>query len=327
MTKKSFISIVKDLAGRYCVIILQKSSHLKEELIIDPKGGFFWWLQTHRQKLALEKAMQDLLQDARKPNFQLAQVTEKLSLFKLKKDDAGQAQWYKDAHTQLLSCQKTLDEASLLKRDMINPALTELKYISEADHFHQYFQLQPLQRRVRHMYEAITERLDVLLDYTKLKNQEHKTEVDVREQEVKLKQAEQLTAQHQIQLAQEATELKKAEVERDLIEQQHQAKEASWERESAQRQLSLQEAQEKHRLQLQESMADFQQADSDSEEDKANNELPRVKAFIGKDGLIDISAEQHLEALLRRIKNDELDRSDPKIKEQLQALLQAIAGL
>ena len=87
----------------------------------------------------------------------------------------------------------------------------------------------------------------------------------------------------------------------------------------------MQEAQEKHRLQLQESMADFQQDGTDSE--NANSELPRIKASIGKDGLIDISAEQHLEALLRRIKNDELDRNDPKIKEQLQALLQAIAGL
>ena len=180
------------------------------------------------------------------------------------------------------------------------------------------------------MYEAITERLDVLLDYTKLKNQEHKTEMDVREQEAKLKQAEQLTAQHQIQLAQEEAELKKAELERDIIEQQHQAEEANWERESQQRQLSLQEAQEKHRLQLQESMADFQQNETEPDtfsDNNDKNELPRMKASIGKDGLIDISAEQHLEALLRRIKNDELDRNDPKIKEQLQALLQAIAGL
>ena len=315
------------MAARYFAVFLQKSSHLKEELILDPKGGFFWWLQTHSQKLALEKSMQALLQDARKPNFQFDQVTEQLSQFKLKKDDAGQAKWYKDAHTQLLKCQKTLDEASLLKREMINPALTELKYISEADDFHQYFQLQPLQRRVRDMYEAITERLDVLLDYTKLKNQEHKTEMDVREQEAKLQQAEQLTAQHQIQLAQEEAELKKVELERDLIDQQHQAEEANWQRESAERQLSLQEAQEKHRLQLQESMADFEQDDTSSDSGNGNTELPRIKASIGKDGLIDISAEQHLAALLRRIKNDELDRNDPKIKEQLQALLQAIAGL
>jgi hypothetical protein len=317
MAKKSFIPIVKSMVERYFAIILQKSSHLKEELIIDPKGGFFWWLQTHSQKLALEKAMQELLQAARKPNFQLVQVAKQLSQFKLKKDDAGQAKWYKDAHTQLLNCQKTLDEASLLKRDMINPALTELKYISEADDFHQYFQLQPLQRRVRDMYEAITERLDILLDYTKHKNQEHKTEMDVREQEVKLKQAEQLTAQHQIQLAQEEAELKKVEVERDLIDQQHQAEEATWEREAEQRQLSLQEAQEKHRVQLQESMANFQQDLTDPVPDSESSNY----------GQIDITAEQHLEALLKRVKNDELDRNDPKIKEQLQALLQAIAGL
>ncbi len=39
------------------------------------------------------------------------------------------------------------------------------------------------------------------------------------------------------------------------------------------------------------------------------------------------TAQQQMEALLSQINNKELDRDDPKTKEQLQALLQAIAGL
>ena len=92
--------------------------------------------------------------------------------FKLTEDNAGQAQWYQTAHQQILNCQKTLDEASILKVEMLKPALTELKFISEADEFHQYFHLQPLQRRVRTMYDSILERLDTLLEYTKNKKQE-----------------------------------------------------------------------------------------------------------------------------------------------------------
>jgi len=161
------------------------------------------------------------------------------------------------------------------------------------------------------MYEAITERLDILLDYTKQKNQEHKTEMDVREQEAKLKLASELTRQHEIQLQKEEAELKIVETERELLDTQHEAEEASWNREAEQRKLSLQESQEKHRLQLQESLSDLNLDLSDG-----NN-----------DGIVDVSGEQHLEALLRKLKNNELDRNDPKIKQQLQALLQAIAGL
>ncbi|PCJ49021.1 MAG: hypothetical protein COA74_07075 [Gammaproteobacteria bacterium] len=311
MANISFITIVKSALARYYAVLKQKMSHLRGELLIDPKGGFFWWLQTHRQKLALEQAMEELLKNARKPDFQLNQVTETLLSFKLKKDDVGQAKWYQDAHSQLLNCQKTLDGASILKREMIKPALTELKYISEAEQFHQYFHLQPMQRRVRDMYEAITERLDILLDYTKQKNQEHKTEMDVREQEAKLKLASELTRQHEIQLQKEEAELKIVETERELLDTQHEAEEASWNREAEQRKLSLQESQEKHRLQLQESLSDLNLDLSDG-----NN-----------DGIVDVSGEQHLEALLRKLKNNELDRNDPKIKQQLQALLQAIAGL
>jgi len=42
---------------------------------------------------------------------------------------------------------------------------------------------------------------------------------------------------------------------------------------------------------------------------------------------IEVSAEEHLQALIKKIKANDLNREDPKVKEQLQALLQAIAGL
>ena len=165
------------------------------------------------------------------------------------------------------------------------------------------------------MYEAITERLDTLLEYTKAKNHEHKTELDVREQEAKVQLAAELRRQHEVLLAQEQKELKKVELEHDLLDKQLHADEESWNRESEQRKLKLQEAQEIHRQEIQNSMSEMQFESSESQTSDSENSTKTI------------SAEQHLSALLGQIKNNELDRSDPKIKEQLQMLLQAIAGL
>jgi len=283
-----------------------------QELSNDPKGGFLWWLKTHKQKLAFDQALEELLQEARKKNFQLDRVTQVFSQFIIKKDDAGQVQWYQDAHDQLINCEQQLQAASFLKPNMVKSALTKLRFISEADQFHEYFKLQPLQRRVRDMYESITERLDVLLKITKNKTLEHKTELDVREQEAKLQLAVELSRQTEAQLKQEEAALKKIETERDLIDHQRDAEEEAWKRDSEERKLRLEETQQKHQMELQNSFGDLQ-LEIDGEHPQpaqANN-----------------SAEQLISVLLNQIKNGQLDRSKPEVKEQLQALLSAIAGL
>jgi len=318
MTDNSFVNTVKATVERSRIVFQQKFQHLLYELSCDAKGGLFWWMQTHQQKLALDKTLEELLQDARKPDFQLDWVAKKLLKFKLKKDDAGQAQWYQDAHDQLIICQQQLDKASILKVEMIKPALTELRFISEADKFHSYFQLQPLQRRVRDMYESIIERLDILLEETKNKKHENKTELDVREQEAKTQLAVELTLQHQLQLQKEEAELKKVETERELLDQQRDAEEEAWKREQEERKLRLEETQEKHRMELQDSFEDMQ-LQTDTEQ--------AHKDPVSTGDSIEVSAEEHLQALIKKIKANDLNREDPKVKEQLQALLQAIAGL
>ena len=319
MAENSFINTTKTQAHRFWSVFLQKSQHLLQELSDDPKGGFFWWLKTHGQKLAFDKALEDLLQDARKPNFQLDKVNQVFSKFKLKADDAGQAQWYQDAHEQLVNCQQLLANASTLKPNMIKPALTELRFISEADPFHQQFKLQPLQRRVRDMYESITERLDILLQDTKSKNQHHQQELEVRKKEAEVQEAAEVARQQEYQLEQELAEVKKLETERDLIDHQRDAEEEAWKRDEADRQLRIQESQQKHRQDMQDSFADLQ-LDSDGKK-------PHMKASIGQDGMIDITADQHINALLRQLENGEVNHHNPKIKEQLQELLKAIQNI
>lgn len=301
-------------------ILSQKSQHLIFELSNDPKGGFFWWIQTHGQQLALQRVLEEIRQESRKPNFQLNLVTQKLSNFKLKQDDAGQAQWYEDAHNQLINCQQQLDQASDLTLKMVQPALTELRFISEADQFHQYFQLETLQRRVREMYEAITERLDILLRANKNKNLDHQKQLDLRKQEADLQLAQEASRQKEILLETEQAELQKIENERALIDHQRDADEETWKREQAARKLTLEENHQQHQKDMQDSFGDLQ---LDGNADKR----PHMKVSIGTDGLIDVSAQQHVDALLRKINNGEIDPSDPKIKSQLQALLTAIADL
>jgi len=58
-----------------------------------------------------------------------------------------------------------------------------------------------------------------------------------------------------------------------------------------------------------------------------NGKKPHMKASIGQDGMIDITAEQHIKALLRQLENDEIDHHNPDIKEQLQELFKAIDNI
>ena len=319
MAEKIFINTIKTQTHRFWTVFLQKTQHLLQELSDDPKGGFIWWLKTHSQKLALDKALEELLQEARKPDFQLDKVSQVFAKFKLKADDAGQVQWYQDAHDQLINCQQQLENASTLKPKMIKPALTELRFISEADQFHQHFQLQPLQRRVRDMYEAITERLDILVQDTKNKNQQHQQELEVRKKEAEVQHAAELARQQEYQLQQEQAEVKKLETERDLIDHRRDADEEAWKREEADRQLQIQESQYKHHQDLQDTFTGLQL--------DGGGEKPHIKASIGNDGMIGITADQHINALLRQIENSEVDPSKPQVKKQLDKLLIALQNV
>ncbi len=299
MTENPFINTIKSKTHHLGSVLLQKSKHLTEELSYDPVGGFIWWLKTHKQKPAMDDALANLLQHARKPSFQLDEVAAVFSKFQLKKDDAGQAQWYQDAHDKLVICQRQLEESSTLNLKMLEPALVELRFISEADQFHQYFQLQPLHRRVRDMYEAIIERMDILLEDTKNRRRLHKQEIEIRNKEAEVQQAAEKAKDSKHQLKKEKAALKKVKKERKLIDSQRDAEEEAWKREEADRKLRIQESQHQQQQELQDS---FQALNADAK-------------------------SPDIEALLKQIKNNEFDRNDPKTKELLQELLQAIAGL
>jgi len=299
-------------------VVLQKLKHLKQELSDDPVGGFVWWLKTHKQKPAFDAALANLLQNARKPNFKLNEVTRVFSQFILKEDDAGQVQWYQDAHDKLTLCQQQLEEATVLKLDMVKPAITELRFISEADQFHEHFQLQPLQRRVRDMYEAILERLDILLEDTKNNQLLHKQEIEIRNKEAEVQQAAEKARHSKNKLKKEKAALKKVKKERQLLDSQRDAEEEAWKREEADRKLQIQESQQQHQKEIQDSFQALEIANNQP----VTTAPEESNSDANKDG-----SRQQMENLLQQIQNGKLDRNDPEIKEQLQALLQAIAGL
>jgi len=164
------------------------------------------------------------------------------------------------------------------------------------------------------MYEAIIKRLDILLEDTKKKSQQHKLELDIRQKEAEAKRAAEDAKHSKNKLKKERAALKKAKKERQLLDSQKDAEDAAWQREEAERKLKIQEAQH---LQQQALQASFEAL-----EIKGDHHRP--SAVENTDT---VSAQQQMETLLNQINNNELDRNDPKIKEQLQALLKAIAGL
>jgi len=303
-TKDSFIASLK-------LVLKQRSKHLLYELSYDPKAGFLWWLKTHSQKEELDKTIERLKQEARKPDFTFDTVTKELSAFKLRDDHLGQLQWYQDAHNQLMNCLQNLENITQLKPKMIKPYATDLRFIGEADEFHQYFQLKPIQRRAQEMYEALTERLDTLLQESKTHSIDHKSELELRNKEAEVKLEEEKSHQKELELKKEEEALRKIEVERDLVDHQRDAEEEAWHREEAQRKLQLEESQQKHQTELQESFENMQ----------LGIEGEPTPTQAGS------SPEEIMDELLKQIKNNTIDRENPEVKQRLQALLQAIAGL
>ena len=59
----------------------------------------------------------------------------------------------------------------------------------------------------------------------------------------------------------------------------------------------------------------------------SDGKKPHMKASIGQDGMIDITAEQHIKALLRQLENGDVDHHNPNIKEQLQELFKTIQNI
>ena len=155
MTKSIDLDEIKKRAAELSDTWQKKLGHLSSSVSRMGKDGFSHWLKSHNQIDELAEALEELLKASEAEDFQLIQVHTTLSSFVLPEEDLGQAEWYLTAHNCLLSFEKKLIEDKQFDRKLLEGAIKELKFISQADEFHQCYHLQSIQQMVTTLYQSL----------------------------------------------------------------------------------------------------------------------------------------------------------------------------
>jgi hypothetical protein len=122
-------------------------------------SGFSWWLKTHQQKDEFEIALGDLRVELDKDDANLLAMERVFSDFIVPEDDLGHVFWYTDAHNKLLKFEKELEDNKQFSIKLLQQAMNELKFIGQSDEFHQRYQLEAIQQRVKDMYQDLQQKI------------------------------------------------------------------------------------------------------------------------------------------------------------------------
>ncbi|MCW8878863.1 MAG: hypothetical protein OQJ89_06875 [Kangiellaceae bacterium] len=155
MTKSIDLDEIKKRAAEISDTWQKKLGHLSDSVSRMGRDGFSHWLKSHNQIDELAEALEELLKASSDDDFQLIHVHTTLSSFVLPEEDLGQAEWYLTAHNCLLSFEKKLTEEKRFERKLLEAVIKELKFISQADEFHQCYQLQSIQQMVTTLYQSL----------------------------------------------------------------------------------------------------------------------------------------------------------------------------
>lgn len=140
----------------------KKINYLSESVSRSGMDGASHWLKSHHQIDELKEALEDLVKASESDEFRLAQVETTFSSFVIPEEDMGQADWYRAASVQLDQFEKLLVEKDRLDKKLLTTLINELKYISEANEFHERYQLQSIQKKVKKVYQSL---IDALKEY------------------------------------------------------------------------------------------------------------------------------------------------------------------
>jgi hypothetical protein len=122
-------------------------------------SGISWWIKTHKQKDELEVALSDLRAELAQDDVQLSIVERVFGDFIIPEEDLGHVYWYTDAHNKLKKFEKELDQKQSFSVKLLQQAMNELKFIGQSDEFHQTYQLQAIQQRIKDMYQNLQQKI------------------------------------------------------------------------------------------------------------------------------------------------------------------------
>lgn len=122
-------------------------------------SGFSWWIKTYKQKDEFEIALEDLRVELAKEDASLLAMERIFNDFMVPEDDLGHVFWYTDAHNKLLKFEKELEDKNQFSIKLLQQAMNELKFIGQSDEFHQRYQLEAIQKRVKDMYQDLQQKI------------------------------------------------------------------------------------------------------------------------------------------------------------------------
>ena len=179
MVSKSFdLDEIKKRTAEFSKTWQKKLSYLSESVSRSGMEGASHWLKSHHQIDEFKEALEGLLEASEADDFRLAQVETTFSSFVIPEEDMGQADWYRAASVQLDQFEKSLIEKNKFDKRQIISLINELKYISEASDFHERYQIQSIQTKVKHVYQSL---IDALEEHKKAEREK----IELKKQEEK----------------------------------------------------------------------------------------------------------------------------------------------
>jgi len=122
-------------------------------------SGISWWFKTHKQKDEFELALKELRLELAEEGASLLAVERVFSQFIVPEDDLGHVFWYTDAHNKLSKFEKNLVDSKQFSVKLLQQAMNELKFIGQSNEFHQIYQLEAIQQRVKDMYQELQQKI------------------------------------------------------------------------------------------------------------------------------------------------------------------------
>ncbi len=175
---KHQISVFFDVARR-------KFAYLMDCINRFGLAGISWWFKTQRQEDEFKIALADLREELAGAKVCLLSVEKTFSDFIIPEEDLGHVYWYTDAHNKLASFEKTLADKYKFDIKQLQLAMNELKYIGQSQEFHQIYQLEDIQQRIKDMYQELQQKI---VEQQSLERQ--KIEIDKQQQVANLAQAD-----------------------------------------------------------------------------------------------------------------------------------------
>ncbi|NQD35516.1 hypothetical protein HPT27_00680 [Permianibacter sp. IMCC34836] len=232
--------------------------YLRELVKEDPGKAWDHWKSTYKEQDALKAAITELSTRCQSDDFSWEQVTATLTRFHLRTDDLGQAEWYQNAHRQYEQALARLDKEQRFRPAFVEGLIKELRFLAEANDFHQKFGLSALQARIKTMYHALVQRIDEF-------NAIAKEELAVKKQQAeleKIKAQEAVVAAENEKVAQQnrlvQEQRMKVMEERKRLEAKRAADEAEQLRLEKQREYDAEESHRKRQQELQDSFKNLQ---------------------------------------------------------------------